>query len=167
MKQRSKQQTCSRKLAQASSNSCLFHSMSCAAFGWLDVSLAASTFNSRTWWGKIQHTEHCWNYNSMPLEVAWLCNAKTNNKNCLTNLLFQSCQISLQHFMLSLQGLDTSQITAVIWCRQCCVFLWDPSFSVISIPKNTRQSFSIKTQNKICFSHTRKCYKIKSKPILL
>lgn len=42
--------TCSRRFAQASSNSCRFHSISCAAFGWLEVSLAASTFSSRTWW---------------------------------------------------------------------------------------------------------------------
>lgn len=40
--------TCSRRFAQASSSSCRFHSMSCAAFGWLEVNLAASTFSSRT-----------------------------------------------------------------------------------------------------------------------
>ena len=65
----------------------------------------------------------------------------------VSNLLFQSCQVTLNTLVFTLQGLHAGKVTPIVVGRQHSIFLLDPGDGLISIStdgKERKKSISTK-----------------------
>lgn len=63
---------------------------------------------------------------------------KREESHLHSDLIAQSCQVSLKPFMFALQSLDTGQVVAVVVGVEGLVFLLNPLFSLIGIPEEAQ-----------------------------
>lgn len=55
-----------------------------------------------------------------------------------SDLITQSCQVSLKTFMFALQSLDAGQVVTVVVGGEGLVFLFNPLFGLIRIPEEAQ-----------------------------